>query len=210
MHLSYVPPYVGAQDERPPRRGRIGAVGGSGGGRLASSGGSGQSAPAAEDYAGEAAAERGFESNNLEVGSALVTPKYTVDLTVNLPVGTGGLTDAPPSGLDFYGAPIKVGKGTGRGRPSHTDVVVSEGRDNVIHAPSRLPRSGTLEFSNVNAGGVGGTRSGWRSSPQGSAKLRSRSTSARPASRRTRPRTRSSASRSPADSAHSRHDSRST
>jgi hypothetical protein len=117
----------------------------------AQSGGSGRSAPAtSESYADQAKDVRAAEKEFVPLGGTQVSGRTSSAFTVQLPAGTVVLSDAP-----FTTVSITVGKGANHSKPERADAVVSEGSDNVLHSPSTLPRSGTLEIRDTNTSGAG-------------------------------------------------------
>jgi hypothetical protein len=108
---------------------------------------SGQSQSQAAIYAQNAQAARASERSALSLGGVRVTRAHRVDLTVALPAGTTVIF-----GRVGPVAQLKLAKGTTKGRPAGSANAITEGVDNVIHAPATLPRNGVLRIANLNPG----------------------------------------------------------
>lgn len=113
-------------------------------------GGSATPPSRAEVYSEQATGAKDGDRSLVSEGGARVSGTRGVDLTVRLPAGRAFVSDLFAGSIE-----ITVAKGSGQGKPSKGNVAVSEGANNVIHAPKTLPRDGVLQISNTNSSGTG-------------------------------------------------------
>lgn len=80
-------------------------------------------------------------------GGSAVSKGKAATFTLKLPVGKVAILDLDTNTVV---STLVIGKGSGASQP-HADARVTEANDHVLHAPSALPRSGTVEFSNTGS-----------------------------------------------------------